>query len=82
MVARAYFSIGFDDENTHSIKMIDAPNDAKQVFLDTLSVSFVSSLCLSAGPFTWPGCERFMCGQSSHRMLHRHWRYKQAVTMR
>lgn len=43
MVARAYFSVGFDDENTHSIKMIDAPNDARQVFLDTLSVSFAST---------------------------------------
>lgn len=39
MVPRAYFSIAFDDEHTQSIKMIDAPNDAKQAFLDTLSVS-------------------------------------------
>lgn len=47
-VPRAYFSVAFDEENTHSIKMIDAPNDAKQVFLDTLSVSlnFHRALCL------------------------------------
>lgn len=49
MIARAYFSIGFDDENTHSIKMIDAPNDAKQVFLDTLAVSISTSRLLASG---------------------------------
>lgn len=70
MVARAYFSIGFDDENTHSIKMIDAPNDAKQVFLDTLAVSLAYALCCACRrPFHMcAGCERFMCGQS-HRCI-------------
>lgn len=69
MVARAYFSVGFDDESTHSIKLIDAPNDAKQVFLDTLAVSLALAVCRVPGLAAlshMSQCEqRFMCAASN-----------------